>query len=64
MSKQQTVDPPMVPYAIGGIVAFTIAALIIWVADGPTQWLQVCIAGALWGTEPPDRRSLQLVRRR
>lgn len=39
----------MVPYAIGGIVAFTIAALIIWIAGGPTPWLQICVAGALWG---------------
>jgi hypothetical protein len=39
----------MVPYAIGGIVAFALATLIIWIAGGPTPWLQVCLAGALWG---------------
>ncbi|WP_026209227.1 DUF2530 domain-containing protein [Catelliglobosispora koreensis] len=49
MSKQQTVDPPMVPFAIAGIAAFAIAALAVWIADGPTSWLQVCLAGVIWG---------------
>ncbi|MEV6490659.1 DUF2530 domain-containing protein [Actinoplanes sp. NPDC051633] len=39
----------MVPFALGGIAAFGIAALICWLAGAPTTWLWICLAGALWG---------------
>ncbi|MCO8273386.1 DUF2530 domain-containing protein [Actinoplanes sp. TRM 88003] len=39
----------MVPFAVGGLAAFAVAALIIWLADGPDRWLQVSIAGFLAG---------------
>ncbi|WP_236047979.1 DUF2530 domain-containing protein [Paractinoplanes ovalisporus] len=39
----------MVPFAVGGLAAFAVAALIVWLADGPDRWLQICIAGFLAG---------------
>ena len=49
MSQLKPLDPPMVPYAVGGIVAFVIAGLVVWIADGPQRWVQICVAGVLWG---------------
>lgn len=49
MSKQQPLDPPMVPFAIAGIVAFALAALGVWVFDGPRGWVEICLAGFAWG---------------
>ncbi len=49
MSQLKPLDPPMVPYAMGGIIAFVIAGLVVWVAGGPDRWLQICLAGVLWG---------------
>ena len=51
----QPLDPPAVPFAIGGIVLWLIAALILLLfrdtlsAHGHTDWLWICVAGALWG---------------
>ncbi len=39
----------MVPFAAGGLIGFAVAALIVWLADGPDRWLQICIAGFLVG---------------
>jgi hypothetical protein len=39
----------MVPFAAAGLVAFAIAAAVIWLADGPDRWLQTSIAGFLVG---------------
>ncbi len=39
----------MVPFAAGGLAGFVVAALIVWLADGPERWLQICIAGFLVG---------------
>ncbi|HET6482134.1 MAG TPA: DUF2530 domain-containing protein [Actinoplanes sp.] len=39
----------MVPFAVGGLALFAIAALIVWLADGPDRWLQICVAGFLVG---------------
>ncbi len=49
MSKLQPLDPPMVPFAIGGIVAFALAGLAVWLANGPSSWLWICLAGFVWG---------------
>lgn len=49
MSQQKPLDPPMVPYAVAGIIAFALAGVVIWVAGGPTAWAQICLAGFLWG---------------
>jgi uncharacterized protein DUF2530 len=42
-------DPPMVPFAVGGIVLWVIAGLILLVVDAPHSWRGICVAGALWG---------------
>ncbi|WP_250029340.1 DUF2530 domain-containing protein [Paractinoplanes maris] len=39
----------MVPFAVGGLAAFAVAALIVLLADGPDRWLQICVAGFLAG---------------
>jgi hypothetical protein len=39
----------MVPFAVGGLAAFVVAALVVWLAHGPDRWLQICIAGFLAG---------------
>jgi hypothetical protein len=49
VSEEKPLDPPMVPYAVAGLVLFAVAALICWIAGAPTTWLQVSVAGALWG---------------
>jgi uncharacterized membrane protein len=48
-------DPPMVPFAIAGIVLWILAALIMLpfrdelTEAGRGNWLGIAIAGALWG---------------
>lgn len=49
MSEQQPLDPPMVPFAIGGIAIFALAAGAVWIFDGPRGWLEICLAGFAWG---------------
>lgn len=49
MSSLKPPDPPMVPYAVAGIIAFALAGLGIWIAGGPGRWVQICVAGVLWG---------------
>ena len=39
----------MVPFAVGGLAAFVVAALIVWLADGPDRWLQISVTGFLVG---------------
>ncbi|HEY0001098.1 MAG TPA: DUF2530 domain-containing protein [Actinoplanes sp.] len=39
----------MVPFAAGGLAAFAVAALIVWLAHGPDRWLQICLAGFVIG---------------
>jgi hypothetical protein len=39
----------MVPFAAGGLAGFAIAALIVWLANGPESWLKICVAGFLVG---------------
>jgi uncharacterized membrane protein len=52
----EPLDPPMVPFAVGGIVAWAVIGLVLWLffrdwlADhGHTGWLWTCLAGFLWG---------------
>ena len=51
----EPVDPPTVTFAIGGIVLWAIAGLVLLLfrhtlsAHGHTDWLWICLAGFLWG---------------
>jgi uncharacterized membrane protein len=48
-------DPPMVPFAVAGIVLWIIAVLIMLpfrddlAAHGHGNWFGIAVAGALWG---------------
>jgi hypothetical protein len=48
-------DPPMVPFAIGGIVLWAVVGLALLPfrdtleANGHGDWLPICLAGFLWG---------------
>jgi hypothetical protein len=39
----------MVPFAVGGMAAFAVAALVVWLTGGPDRWLDTCLAGFLVG---------------
>ena len=47
--RVEPLDPPMVPFAVGGMLGFAVAALVVWLAHGPQRWLDICIAGFLVG---------------
>ncbi|MEV6347006.1 DUF2530 domain-containing protein [Actinoplanes sp. NPDC051851] len=39
----------MVPFAIGGIVAFAIGLIVCAVAGAPALWTETCLSGLLLG---------------
>jgi Protein of unknown function (DUF2530) len=51
----EPLDPPMVPFAVGGIVAWAVAGLVLLafrptlVEHGNDGWLRICLAGFLLG---------------
>jgi hypothetical protein len=45
----EPLDPPMVPFAVGGMAAFAVAGVIVLLAQGPTEWRWICLAGVLTG---------------
>jgi len=45
----EPLDPPMIPFAVGGMAAFAVAALVVWLADGPDRWFDTCVAGFFVG---------------
>ena len=47
--RVEPLDPPMVPFAVGGMAGFAVAALVVWLAHGPDRWLDISIAGFLVG---------------
>jgi hypothetical protein len=48
-------DPPMTPFAVVGILLWSVAALMMLAFRdrlndaGHGTWLPICVAGALWG---------------
>jgi Protein of unknown function (DUF2530) len=48
-------DPPMVPFAVAGIVVWAVVGLALLPfrhtldAHGHHSWLPICLAGFLWG---------------
>ena len=47
--RVEPLDPPMVPFAVGGMLGFAVAAVVVWLAHGPDRWLDICVAGFLLG---------------
>jgi len=47
--RVEPLDPPMVPFAVGGMLGFAVAAGVVWLAHGPDRWLNICVAGFLVG---------------
>jgi hypothetical protein len=45
----EALDLPMVPFAVGGMAAFAVALLVVWLAGGPSEWQWICVAGFLAG---------------
>ena len=39
----------MVPFALGGMAAFAVAGLVLWLAQADTDWVWICVAGFLLG---------------
>ncbi|WP_229071920.1 DUF2530 domain-containing protein [Actinoplanes sp. DH11] len=39
----------MVPFALAGVAAFAVALLVTWLADAPAHWVEVSLAGLIWG---------------
>lgn len=48
-------DPPMVPFAVGGMVLWALVGLVLLAARGPLaergheDWLWICLAGVVSG---------------
>ncbi len=47
--RPEPLDPPMVPFALAGVAAFAVALLVTWLADAPAHWVEVSLAGLIWG---------------
>jgi hypothetical protein len=47
--RPEPLDPPMVPFALAGVAAFAIALLVTSLAGAPKDWVEICLAGLLWG---------------
>ena len=47
--RPEPLDPPMVPFALGGIAAFAVAGVVLLLAGAPESWLWTCLAGMLCG---------------
>lgn len=45
LPEVKPLDPPMVPFVLGGMAAWVVAGLICWLADAPSGWVWICVAG-------------------
>lgn len=42
-------DPPMLPFAVVGTLAWAVVGLVLLAADAPARWQRMCLAGFLLG---------------
>jgi hypothetical protein len=47
--RPEPLDPPMVPFALAGVAVFAVASLITWLGNAPQSWVEISVAGLLWG---------------
>jgi hypothetical protein len=47
--RVEPLDPPMVPFALGGMAAFAVATVLLLLLHGRTEWVWICVAGFLLG---------------
>lgn len=47
--RPEPLDPPMVPFALAGLAAFVIAAIVFRLADAPDEWFDIAVGGFLVG---------------
>ena len=47
--RPEPLDPPMVPFALGGMAVFAVALLVLWLAGAESYWLWTAVAGFVWG---------------
>ena len=47
--RPEPLDPPMVPFAIAGVAAFAVASLATWLGQAPQSWVEISVAGLIWG---------------
>jgi hypothetical protein len=47
--RPEPLDPPMVPFALAGVAAFALASLITWLGNAPQSWVEISVAGLVWG---------------
>ena len=45
----EPLDPPMVPFVLGGLAVFALTGVVLLIAGGPRAWLWICLSGLLWG---------------
>ncbi|MBB4738559.1 peptidoglycan/LPS O-acetylase OafA/YrhL [Actinoplanes octamycinicus] len=47
--RPEPLDPPMVPFALAGLAAFVIAAVVLRLAGAPDEWFEIAVAGFVVG---------------
>ena len=45
----EPLDPPMVPFAVGGMAVWAVVGLAMLAFGARTDWLWICLAGFLLG---------------
>ena len=45
----EALDPPMVPFVLGGMGAFAIAGIVLLLTPAPAEWRWIALSGFLWG---------------
>ena len=47
MKELKPLDPPMVPFVLGGMAIWSVAGLVLFVANVKPVWQEICLAGVL-----------------